>query len=705
MKILEKLKNKKVFVFYLLGVLLLSFGVSFAYFLATSSVGGDGVVGTNVTATVQSDGVVADGNFGFQVTDIYPGHTEIASIKVTGTGSNQALMFDVVFNGNNTFNTPINYTIYKSDRNIDASYTCEKKKGVVGTSKSYYEECTGNNIDELGTSIGSGTINKGEGITTFKSDEVIVTSEEGTEVYYYVVIEFPNSDTNQNEDMGASISGNITIQEGNKYQQPELFITENLTSGNNGWYRGAILTTNITTQTGNYQAEYCITSEDSCIPNETASITNNSFDVTLDSNSASQKLCVRVTDEYNQIGEGCSNSYKVDNTNPTVNITSSEVTENSISITVSGNDAHSGIDQYKFSSNGGSTYTTISSTNNTYTYTFNNLNGGTTYNIAVQVVDKSGRVSSVVTKSVETERISAKDTILANYPTILTRTNFNTTVTTTTTGTIYKSADSSQYDNDGEVYYFAGNPTDNWVKFGGFYWRIIRINGDGTIRLIYQGTSANTTGTRTQTGTSSFNGSYSNNMYVGFKYTSGSVQGTGTNSTIKGVLDSWYNSNLKNYVDRIDGNAGFCNDRTLYSGSGTGTAITYYAAYYRLYANNSPSFKCSNSSDLFTLSSASKGNKALTYPIGLIAADEVVYAGGVYGQINGSYYLYTRQNYWTMSPNCFDGDYARMFFVISDGDLGDGIVRNALGVRPVINLKADTLFTGTGTTTDPYVVS
>ena len=80
------------------------------------------------------------------------------------------------------------------------------------------------------------------------------------------------------------------------------------------------------------------------------------------------------------------------------------------------------------------------------------------------------------------EQTFVKDTILANYPTQLTRTSFSTTVTNTTTGTIYKSANSSQYDNYGEVYYFAGNPTDNWVKFAGFYWRIIKINGNGSIR-------------------------------------------------------------------------------------------------------------------------------------------------------------------------------------------------------------------------------
>ena len=111
MKVLEKLRNKKIFILYLIGVLVLSFGISFAYFNATSSVTGEGVIGTNVTTTIEADGVVADGNIGFNNVDIYPGHKEVASIKVTGKGDNKPLMFDVIFNGSNTVHTPLNYTI------------------------------------------------------------------------------------------------------------------------------------------------------------------------------------------------------------------------------------------------------------------------------------------------------------------------------------------------------------------------------------------------------------------------------------------------------------------------------------------------------------------------------------------------------------------------------------------------------------------
>ena len=299
----------------------------------------------------------------------------------------------------------------------------------------------------------------------------------------------------------------------------------------------------------------------------------------------------------------------------------------------------------------------------------------------------------------DTKPITIQD-ILASKN-LATRTDFSTTLTEDTTGTIYY-ADTSK----GRTYYFAGNPTDNWVKFADFYWRIIRINEDGTLRLIYQGTSANTTGTGTQIGESKFNSSWDNNAYVGFKYTTNNVHGTGTNSTILNELNEWYQNNLSSYASSIDGNAGFCNDRIPYSGTGTGTTFTEYAAYNRLVNNKQPTFECSNSSDLFTTSGSSQGNKELQYPIGLITADEVAFAGGVVRQNNTSYYLYTGQNYWTMSPSfAGSGGWAYVYRVYSGGTLGNYVVNVGCGVRPVINLKADTQFSeGNGTSDKPFVV-
>ena len=264
----------------------------------------------------------------------------------------------------------------------------------------------------------------------------------------------------------------------------------------------------------------------------------------------------------------------------------------------------------------------------------------------------------------------------------------------------------------GTTYYYTENP-NNWVQFGGFYWRIIRINGDGSIRMIYQGTSANTTGTGTQLYTVAFNLLDDDNAYVGYMYTENQVHGTGSSSTIKGALDQWYSgtSGLTAYAEYIDGNAGFCGDRTPYSGSGIGGGIslrTYYAAYNRLVNNNNPSLQCSDSGDIYTTSGSSTGNGALTYPIGLISADEVVLAGLPYydNGSNTNNYLYTGQLYWTMSPYNFYGGGTYEFVVYGNGSLyGYQADFRRGGARPVINLKADTPISGSGTTTDPFKVA
>ena len=125
----------------------------------------------------------------------------------------------------------------------------------------------------------------------------------------------------------------------------------------------------------------------------------------------------------------------------------------------------------------------------------------------------------------------------------------------------------------------------------------------------------------------------------------------------------------------------------------------------RYYNNGTPTFRCSNSSDLYTVSSSNKGNKALTYPIGLITLDEVWYAGGNQSN-NNSYYLYTGSRYWTMSPFFFDGSNAGVFRVNLTGSLDYDHVHYSNSVRPVINLRSDvTIIHGTGTSTDPFVIT
>ena len=250
------------------------------------------------------------------------------------------------------------------------------------------------------------------------------------------------------------------------------------------------------------------------------------------------------------------------------------------------------------------------------------------------------------------------------------------------------------------TYYFRGAVENNYVSFANNTWRIIRINEDGSVRLIKQDSI----------GTSKFNSFYGNPAYVGYMYgtlsstTYAATHANTNSSTIKTALDTWYQNNLTSYSSII-ADSGFCGDRSLSRGTGIGATYTDYGAYGRLNTNKTPQFKCPQSNDLYTTATSTKGNKALTYPIGLITADEVAYAGGVHGEINNNYYMVNNELFWTMSP--FDSDScAVVWLVYPDGGLGVGDVDREAGVRPAINLKstAEIIDGGNGTLNNPYVI-
>ena len=291
-------------------------------------------------------------------------------------------------------------------------------------------------------------------------------------------------------------------------------------------------------------------------------------------------------------------------------------------------------------------------------------------------------------------------------------------VATTDEG-IYKAED-----DWGDSYYFRGAVTNNYVKFAGYYWRIVRINGDGSIRIIYDGTSAHANGESSddrQIQVSSYNSSYNDNAYVGYMYGStgansyAATHANNNNSTIKGVLDNWYTINIANkrFGDKISKEAGFCNDRGLVGILGYGTNETSYASVNRFLDVTwtwpnvlNPTLKCNQiNNDLYTVSESSKGNKALTYPIGLITVDEMVFGGGNGRSTNTNYYLYTGQDYWTMTPRNFS-NWAIVFYVEKNGIIGSNIsVYSPYGVRPVINLARDVVIkSGNGTIDTPYEI-
>ena len=360
-------------------------------------------------------------------------------------------------------------------------------------------------------------------------------------------------------------------------------------------------------------------------------------------------------------------------------------------------------------------------------------------------------------------------------------------------------------DDEGESYYYRGAVKNNYVSFAGFIWRIIRRNGDGSVRMLYSGKSTSDTGDAVTIGNSQFNSKFWDPTYVGYKYnedfslhesngTTGydwftnttkynfgtgytfdtstkkftltgdikqltwndnheeivnnqlysclntscnvvykivgynsatqmrvqpisyssnsllSAQTNKTDSPIKTKLDNWYKTNMTSYTSKLAEET-FCNDRSISSGTGYKTdSYTFYGAYNRLQDNKTPSLKCSQDNDKFKVSNESA---KLDYPVGLILADEVALAGGrgYYNEAylpNSNYYLYNGKYYWTLSPSDFNSgsSSANVWIVLSSGSLHPWYsVTYSIGVRPVINLRADVQITkGDGSSLNPFVI-
>lgn len=286
----------------------------------------------------------------------------------------------------------------------------------------------------------------------------------------------------------------------------------------------------------------------------------------------------------------------------------------------------------------------------------------------------------------------------------------------------------SAEDDFGTSYYFRGTVENNYVKFANKYWRIIRINGDGSIRMIYAGTSAHANGTTyndMKIDNSEYNTNYNDNTYVGYKIgstgssTYANTHSNAGNSTIKTYIDNWYETNLKEYKYYLKDTI-YCNDRKVVNinnvggmtltGDGTGTNESAYAGFDRTYVSHSPTLKCENKNDRFTVNNT-MGNMELVYPIALATSDELVYAGATGIDpatmtyiTNTEFYLFNGKFCWTMTPFVFAGGYANVDFFGNFGGVGSDSVNNGISVLPVVSLRSDAILGGSGTMNDPFVV-
>ena len=342
--------------------------------------------------------------------------------------------------------------------------------------------------------------------------------------------------------------------------------------------------------------------------------------------------------------------------------------------------------------------------------------------------------------SAHVEITSAKAPTVSNLAeTILAKNEVKAPITTP--GAAISTADeallASAEDDYGTSYYFRGAVTNNYVEFANKCWRIVRVGGDGSVKLILH--NDNPTGAANpcdaannsasaafarysgETYKSAFNEKTDDNAYLGFMYGAAgatdyaSTHANTNKSTILINLETWYNNNISDYADKIADTV-WCNDKTIvkdttynpssYGGNATGLGFginkTWYGAAQRLLSTSGsaggtgPSLKCNG--DLSKINSK----------VGLITADELAFAGYAYGLENSTTYLQENatDTYWcSLSPGLFNGSYALVWYIIgSSGDFAHVYVFYTSGVRPSISLKSTTNVTGNGTSEDPYVV-
>ena len=291
----------------------------------------------------------------------------------------------------------------------------------------------------------------------------------------------------------------------------------------------------------------------------------------------------------------------------------------------------------------------------------------------------------------------------------------------------------STEDDYGTSYYFRGAVKNNYVQFANKCWRIVRINGDGSVKLVLHNdntsnasspcASSNNSTTAAfarysgSSYTSVFNSNYNDNAYIGFMYGAtgasdyASTHANTNKSDILKNLETWYTNNLTSYESKLADTI-WCNDKSTVSGGlGYGTNATDYGAYNRLASTKQPTLKCPNDNNggklsKFTVDDTKNGNGNLTYKIGLLTADEIAFAGSIAYTYNRSTYLQENTGttwWWSLSPSNFDGSFAFVWGVYS-GYLNDRYVGGDSGLRPVISLISSTNVTGDGTSENPYVV-
>ena len=664
-------QNKIVLMIVTLGLILASAGLTYAFFTSFSS--------SESASTIAAKGgnmsiKYASGNGNIVVENIYPREAAWVNKSFTVTGNNTTDLdmyysISLVIDNADISVNPLTYTL----NGVNTS-----NNGSIIPSITTPEHFSDNT-----TELGVGKFNKGNNLTHS----------------YVLNIYFKDDGTNQNYGQEMNFSAHLIIN--NVNDSGEASYTG---SGRNiltSQYISSPLTKTFNVDSGNIAVPY-------------------DYDIYLINNSNSNYSSNDFT--YTLKGTDKSSSGTVANiTNQALSHDSSSVKLGSGTFTKK-NATHT----YSLSISG------VSITNTSLNYSPISLSTG------IQIV--AGQLMVVKKKTLS-------DTIMASTSSSGSPKTVPGKVSATTNEGINKTQD-----DYGTSYYYRGSADNNYVQFANMCWRIVRVTGNGAIKLVLQNNnstdctassnqeqflklksestptkirkefagSADTVALMYKSGgiiksPLAYNDSFTllsnkinsddtiaigeptiseeNNYSEIFKNT--------TKGDVLKKLESWYEEKLSAYTDYLE-DVIWCNDKSY------NTSNKYFGAYTR-FNSFAPSLVCPNDSlggnlSKYTVSDTTKGNGALTYKIGLLTADELMFAGAS-SSTNTSFYLYVNSNdeWWTISPANYNGSYY-ISFTYQDKIYSLEIPYPSAYLRPAIAIKSTAIVGGTGTKTNPYVI-
>lgn len=289
-------------------------------------------------------------------------------------------------------------------------------------------------------------------------------------------------------------------------------------------------------------------------------------------------------------------------------------------------------------------------------------------------------------------------------------------------------------DLDSENTYLENGATVGQTEEKDIYWRIIRTNENGGLKLLYFGNNPNSISQFI--GYSAFGyddrdigvfsagymtGNY-NDDYTNELSNIANTRKNEENNIIKTFLDDWYRNNIyQNYDKYTDKDVIYCNDRSYENGE-----ENYFGAQIRLETNKTPTYQCGGNgkgglfensqsiADKFNVSGQNGGNGKLTYPIALISVDEIAYAGGVYNKRSPMWYSTNSSNesstssfdWWTMTPYSYDVDAGTAIIAVDSSGITKYSAYDLTVVKPVTSLNSCVQWkSGDGSAESPYEVN